>query len=322
MIRILFLAANPLSTERLRLDQEIREIQEGLHRANMRDKFVLEQRWAVRPLDIHRAILDIEPQIVHFSGHGVGEEGIVLENTNGEPQIVTTEGLSSLFELFPDITCVVLNACYSEKQAVAISEHIQHIVGMSSALPDWAAIDFAVAFYDALGAGRSIDFAHKLGCAAIKLSNVSAGSIPVLMSQLHAGKTAGQPSPLESSADAHLLHAFPRGPLVPVYLIKRQLKAAYAASIDPTEAHAVISDANALRREADPEDPAVTVISLANLPPPLSVRPTAFWEAAFGEACLHGPRMLAALLHAVPEHQFPDDARTARATLLDKLRSS
>jgi hypothetical protein len=35
---------------------------------------------------------------------------------------------------------------------------------MSQAIGDKAAIEFAVGFYDALGAGRSIEFAYKLGC--------------------------------------------------------------------------------------------------------------------------------------------------------------
>jgi|GEM_PF-1075056 len=45
---ILILAANPASTSRLLLDEEVREIEEGLRRANKRDLFKLEQKWAVR----------------------------------------------------------------------------------------------------------------------------------------------------------------------------------------------------------------------------------------------------------------------------------
>ncbi|MFZ4640134.1 MAG: hypothetical protein ACOYMP_07030 [Nodosilinea sp.] len=57
----------------LRLDEEVREIDEDLTRAKQRDRFELVQRWAVRPRDIQGAILELCPQIVHFSGHGVGE---------------------------------------------------------------------------------------------------------------------------------------------------------------------------------------------------------------------------------------------------------
>jgi len=46
--KILILSANPLNTARLRLDEEVREIQAGLERAKSRDKFEIITRWAVR----------------------------------------------------------------------------------------------------------------------------------------------------------------------------------------------------------------------------------------------------------------------------------
>jgi len=81
---ILVLASSPTNAARLRLDKELREIDEGLRRSRNKDKFILQQRWAVRPDDLRRALLDFNPQIVHFCGHGSGEDGIVLENENGE----------------------------------------------------------------------------------------------------------------------------------------------------------------------------------------------------------------------------------------------
>ncbi len=170
---ILFLAANPKDTTRLRLDQELRDIAEGLQRAQKRDQFQLEQRLAVRPRDIQRAMLDIGPQIIHFSGHGTGEEGLVFEDEIGNTKLVDGEALAGLFELFADqIRCVVLNGCYSELQAKAIVNHIDYVIGINQAMDDRAAIEFAVGFYDAIGAGRSIEFAHKLGCAAIRLAGI------------------------------------------------------------------------------------------------------------------------------------------------------
>ncbi|MEB3282472.1 MAG: hypothetical protein VKK42_26490 [Lyngbya sp.] len=41
---ILLLTANPKSTHRLRLDEEVREIETGLQRAKQRDRFILETR--------------------------------------------------------------------------------------------------------------------------------------------------------------------------------------------------------------------------------------------------------------------------------------
>ncbi|MDZ8091725.1 MAG: CHAT domain-containing protein [Nostoc sp. DedQUE05] len=178
---ILILAANPQGTKPLRLDEEAREIDAGLQRAKQRNQFVLEQKWAVRPRDIQRAMLDINPQIVHFSGHGTGDEGLVFENETGGAKLVDGEALAGLFELFAEqIECVVLNGCYSEVQANAIAQHINYVIGMSKAIGDRAAIEFAVGFYDALGVGKPVEFAYKFGCAAIRLAGISEQLTPVL----------------------------------------------------------------------------------------------------------------------------------------------
>jgi hypothetical protein len=186
MKKILVLASSPVNEARLRLDKEVREIDEGLRRANKRDQFKFEQRWAIRTDDLRRALLDIEPQIVHFSGHGAGDDGIVVEDDNGNSKLVTTEALSSLFELCADhVECVLLNACYSEIQADAIVQHINYVIGMSQAIEDTAAIKFAMGFYDALGAGKSVETAYKFGCNAIQLENIPEHLTPQLKRKSH-----------------------------------------------------------------------------------------------------------------------------------------
>lgn len=180
--RILILAANPKNSSRLRLDAELREIEDGLVRAKRRDQFELVQKWAVRPRDLQRAILEVNPYIVHFSGHGVGENGLVLENDVGEVKLISAAALEDLFELFSaEIECLLLNACYSEVQAEAISQHIPYVIGMNKAIGDNAALAFSVGFYDALGAGKSIEFAYKFACNAIHINGINEHLTPVLM---------------------------------------------------------------------------------------------------------------------------------------------
>jgi AAA-like domain/CHAT domain len=179
---ILFLAANPKGTAPRRLDQELRDVSDGLQRVKKCDQFKLEQRSAVRPCDIQRAMLDLEPKIVHFSGHGEGEAGLVFEDEIGNAKLVDGDALAALFKLFADkLTCVVLNGCYSEVQAQAIAQHITYVIGMNTAISDKAAITFAVGFYDALGAGRDVNFAYKLGCAAIRMEGIPEHLIPKLL---------------------------------------------------------------------------------------------------------------------------------------------
>jgi hypothetical protein len=182
--KILIVSANPTNTNQLRLNEEVREIQDGLERSKSRDKFEIITKLAVRTDDLRRALLDREPQIVHFCGHGAGDEGLALEDNTGQMQLVNTESLARLFKLFKDkIECVLLNACYSEVQAEAIYQHINCVVGMNQALGDRAAIKFAVGFYDALGAGRSYEDAYEFGCSAIDIENIPEYSTPVLKSR-------------------------------------------------------------------------------------------------------------------------------------------
>lgn len=181
MKKILILSANPKNTDTLRLDEEVREIQTGLERAKQRGQFEIITRSALRVEDLRRTLLDHEPHIVHFSGHGAGEHGLALENNSGQMQLVSTESLARLFKLFQNtIECVVLNACYSEAQAEAIHQHIDCVIGMNKAIGDRAAIEFAVGFYDALGVGRSYDQAYEFGCSAIDLESIPESSTPVI----------------------------------------------------------------------------------------------------------------------------------------------
>ncbi|MEL6334845.1 MAG: AAA-like domain-containing protein, partial [Cyanobacteria bacterium J06626_26] len=179
---ILVLAANPKGTSQLRLDEEVREIREGLKRSEHRGSFELKSRWAARPVDMQRAILEEKPQIVHFSGHGVGEDGLVLEDNQGKPKLVKGNALARLFKLVSDhVECVLLNACHSQQQAEVIAKHIDTVIGMSQAVGDQTALQFAIGFYDALGAGKDLEFAHEWGCAAIAMEDLDESLTPVLL---------------------------------------------------------------------------------------------------------------------------------------------
>ncbi|NEQ50677.1 MAG: CHAT domain-containing protein [Leptolyngbya sp. SIO3F4] len=179
--KILMLTANPKDTDQLRLGAESREILAGLERSKYRDRFDLIIRFAQRPNDMRRALLDINPDIVHFSGHGGGSNGLVLENDAGKMQFVPTASLVRLFKFFSNtIECVVLNACYSEEQASAIHEHINCVVGMNRAVGDRSAIKFAIGFYDALGAGRSYEEAFEMGLISIEVDRLKGLDIPRL----------------------------------------------------------------------------------------------------------------------------------------------
>jgi len=183
-VKILFFASNPESTGKLNLEEEVHSIEEKIRSTDYRDSLEFKSVWATRPTDLLDKLNEHRPVIVHFSGHGYGEEGIVLTDDQGKPKPVTAETLKMLFSSVMDnIRLVVLNACYSEIQAKAISEIIDCVIGMKSEIGDKAAITFAEYFYSALGYGRSVKQAFEHGKIALMLEQIPQAGIPVLLTR-------------------------------------------------------------------------------------------------------------------------------------------
>lgn len=176
MITILFLAADPRNLSRLRLGRELQDIQESLRMAGLRENFDVHTRMATKPRDLSQALLDVRPQIVHFSGHGAETGAIFLEDPSGQSHAVPPDALADLFDLVADtVECVVLNACYSQKQAKAIARSIKYVIGMKDKISDSAALAFTTGFYQALGNGKSIEAAYEFGCAQISIQGGPSG---------------------------------------------------------------------------------------------------------------------------------------------------
>jgi len=211
---ILILAVNPNGTARLRLDEEVKKIEHALERSSGRARFKVVVKWAVTNDDLRRSLLDNKPEVVHFAGHGTGdgqrstgrdlipagevdENGLAFEDDAGNVHFISCDALARLLQLFSDtVKCVVLNACYSEFLANAITQHIDFVVGMKKAIGDPAAIKFAVGFYDALFSGLHFEPAFELGRSAIDLNGIPEQLTPILKKNSGAG-TANRSSPPE-----------------------------------------------------------------------------------------------------------------------------
>jgi hypothetical protein len=179
--KILILSANPIGTNKLRLDQEVREIRESLQKARNRDSFELLIETAVRTKDIQQIMLYNKPQIVHFCGHGAGSQGLVFENIDGRAKPVATEALATLFGLSASyVECVVLNACYSVAQAEGIANHIRYVAAMRQELGDKAAIEYSRGFYSAIASGEPYDIAHEYGRNAIQIEGLGEEMTPII----------------------------------------------------------------------------------------------------------------------------------------------
>lgn len=164
---ILFFAANPSQQAELKLKDEFAVISQKLQNTQAYD---LKSVFAGSTSEFVDAIDEYKPSIIHFSGHG--EEGndkqselarkMNLDLSNGAGlifhdrdkrgfQVLDTKSANALFRRLkrsnPQIKTVLLNACYSKPQAVAISKNKIYTIGSKISIEDEAAIEFSDGFY-------------------------------------------------------------------------------------------------------------------------------------------------------------------------------
>jgi hypothetical protein len=175
---ILFVAANPIDTTRLRLDEEFRSIRAILSR----DRFDIIPLFATRIEDFISELLSSNPSIIHLSMHGKGEDGIIFENKTGNSKPIRNDDLVQLISRCVTQTeCIVFNACFSEIQAKMLANTIEYVIGMDDQIDDIAAIEFSKAFYEGYDKREDIEFAYNLGCIGMQIAGNSNQLIPTLL---------------------------------------------------------------------------------------------------------------------------------------------
>jgi tetratricopeptide (TPR) repeat protein len=182
-VKILFLAANPVDVvTRLRIDKELREISQKIRVSTHWHQLKLVSEWAVRAGDLQAALLQHEPDIVHFSGHCSQTSGIILEDEDGNRKIVSQKALCELFTILKkNIRVVVLNACYAKDQAQALTATIDFTIGMNAEIEDKDAIIFSAHFYQALAFGYSVKDSFDLAVNQLEIEGSSVAHVPELL---------------------------------------------------------------------------------------------------------------------------------------------
>lgn len=183
-IVVLFLASNPADAQQLRLDEEARSISDMIRKARHRDSVLFESRWAVQPMDVLQAINELNPTIVHFSGHGSDSDEIVFQDANGNAKLVSKEAIvQTMMASSSDIRLVFFNTCYSYNQAESITQHVQAAIGMNTSIGDNAARIFSSQFYSAIGFGLSIKRAFEQAKALVMMEGLKEENTPELFIQ-------------------------------------------------------------------------------------------------------------------------------------------
>ena len=178
-INILFIGANP--TLNLNLEKEAREIRESIIKSLNRDSINFETRWATRTTDLFQCINEVNPTIIHFSGHGTKNGELVFQDNNDNPKIVSREAITEMINASTDdVRLVVFNNCFSSTIAESVVENIEAAIGMSVSIGDNAAIQFASQLYSAIGFGLSLDKAFNQAVISLKIENIEEDKTPQL----------------------------------------------------------------------------------------------------------------------------------------------
>jgi hypothetical protein len=185
---IIFFAADPSATSRLALGEECAAVERELRMTACRDAFEFHTRWAVDVDDIQRSLNELQPTIIHFSGHGASspasEAGVVVRGVDGRPHHLTGSALAELIRTAASGTrLVVLNACYTAAMAAPLCGVVDGVVGMAGAIDDPAARAFAVSLYRALGYMRSVGNAVSQGVAALTAFGFCGARLPICVTR-------------------------------------------------------------------------------------------------------------------------------------------
>lgn len=178
-IVILFVAANPLDQTSLRLDEEVREVEEMIRKSDYRESVKLRSHWAARPLDLIQKINEIKPTVLHISGHGSDQDELVFQDEDGRTKLVTKDAfIQTLAATIGSLRLIFLNSCHSANQAEAATQFVSAAIGMRSEIGDDAARVFASRFYAAIGFGLDLDVAFRQGKAALMLEGIQEEDTP------------------------------------------------------------------------------------------------------------------------------------------------
>jgi len=165
----------------LRLDEEVRSVTDTIRKSKHRDSVELVSCWAIRPPDVLQALKEHQPAVVHFSGHGSDQDGIVFQDDQGNTKPVSKEAIvQTMMACSGGIRLVFFNTCYSHNQAEAVVEHVDAAVGMNTSIGDDAARVIASQFYSAIGFGQSVQTAFDQAKALVMMEGIPEEDTPEL----------------------------------------------------------------------------------------------------------------------------------------------
>jgi hypothetical protein len=181
---VLYSTANPDQKSPLRVDAEMRQVQEAVRGSRLRDNIALHYRPAANLKSIMDGLNDLAPGIVHFSGHGYNG-GIAVDHgkvKRPSGKVVTFDLLAKAVAAVdspPQV--IVLNSCHSAGAKKAFLPPAKAVIAMGDSISDLAATAFAAQFYAAVAAGQSLKSAFDQGVVAVEAVSINEAKTPQLI---------------------------------------------------------------------------------------------------------------------------------------------
>ena len=156
---VLYLTASPQQENPLRVDVEVKMVQDAIRGSIFRDRIEVQFRPAADLNAILDGLNDHKPQVIHFSGHS-DMDGIQADDGN----VSNPRGHDLSYELLAQALAatdtppqvVVLNSCESSAARKAILKGTPVLISMRTSVSDIAASAFASRFYAAIAGGQSV----------------------------------------------------------------------------------------------------------------------------------------------------------------------
>ncbi len=124
-------------------------------------------------------LLSHAPSIVHFAGHGHPDGSLEFSTPSGAGERIGVAGLARLFDAYAgQVRLVVLNACYSDALATALTAHVDAVIGVPRTIDDDSAILFAPTLYQQLAGGQSVQTAYEVALLVLLAAAGRVGAAP------------------------------------------------------------------------------------------------------------------------------------------------
>jgi hypothetical protein len=180
-LNVLYLTADSDKSRPLRVDAEMRWVQEAIRGSKFRDSISVEYRPAADLKTLLNGLNDFRPQVIHFSGHG-NMHGLAMDNAKVGKRADEAVSFSLLARALAATdsrpTVVVLNSCDSFGARKALLKLGLIVISMKTSISDIAAVAFAPPFYAAVASGQSVKSAFAQGIVAVEAASISEADTP------------------------------------------------------------------------------------------------------------------------------------------------